>query len=195
MKKPFFYAGLVLPIIGMALSGAASILNRGNYNSLQHPTSNLVHLQYGWLQTAAPGVSGIGFALLGLVIFSNIKHRTKAPLLVVLFGLLFSLETIFHSDWDQNHPTTLHGRLHIMLFGIGIMALMVGVMWFGLAMRKFNSTLAWYSLLTVLVSVVGFIGVFTLNNATGIMQQFTFVPLVLWVEALAIYTHLKKRAL
>lgn len=190
MRRLSFYLGIVGPIAFVILSGLAVTLS--GFNSMSNPTSNVVDTPYGWLQNLAFVAGGIGFIFLGRSMSMSQKKTLVAPYLVMFFGLVFVLEFFFPSNATQNDPATM---IHILLFASGTVGMIVATGLFGKALKKVSSAVSIYSFLTLLISGIGFIGIFFTQGSVGLWQQLTIFPLLLWSEVLGVYTFTKSKLL
>lgn len=193
MKKLSFFLGIFGPIALMVLSGLAMHLNP-QFNTSTNPESDLVNLPFGWLQNAAFVAGGIGFFLLGISMELHQKKTRVAPFLVMLFGVAFVFESFFPSQSNTQgmDPTT---AIHILIFASGTVGMIAATALFAKAIGKISHLFSVYSLLTTLVSAVGFVGIFFTQGSVGIWQQITIFPLLLWMEIMGVYTFVKSKQL
>lgn len=188
MKKIPFFLG-ILGLFGfILLSKLAQSLTPG-FDSANSPASNLAAGQYGYLQNAALVVGGIGFTLLGYSIYLAVKKWTKGPLLIMLFGFILILESVFQSNPTQNDNGTM---IHIALFMIGMIGMLVSTILVGKALKKISDFFFWYSVFSFAVSLIGMLGIMSSQGQVGIYQQIATIPLFLWVMTTSIYTLTKK---
>ena len=149
----------------------AQALTRDGFDMSKHAWSLLENGDLGWIQISNFIVTGLMTAAAAVGLrraLSPGRVRTWAPLLITVFGVSMIGAGIFRADPAQGFPvgtpeiTTIswHGTLHFVVGAVGFLGLIVAC--FVLASRFFRDgqrRLAWFSRITGVVFLAGFIGI------------------------------------
>jgi hypothetical membrane protein len=169
----------------------AQALTRDGFDMSKHAWSLLSNGDLGWIQITNFIVTGLMTVAAAVGLRRALapgRGRTSAPLLIGIYGASLIGAGIFRADPAQGFPvgtpetTTIswHGMLHFMLGGVGFLCLIAAC--FVLASRFTRAgqrRLAWFSRLTGVVFLAGFVGIASGSHGPTVLA-FVAAVIVVW---------------
>jgi hypothetical protein len=151
--------------------GLAQALTRGGFDLSRHAWSLLENGDLGWIQITNFIVTGLMTVAAAVGLRRALppgRVRTWAPLLTTVYGVSLIGAGIFRADPAQGFPVgtpettpiSWHGILHFAIGGVGFLCLIVACFVLaGRFSRDGQRRLAWFSRITGVLFLAGFIGI------------------------------------
>jgi hypothetical protein len=172
----------------------AQALTRDGFDLSRHAWSLLSNGDLGWIQITNFIVTGL-LTVAAAVGLRRALKATAAPVLIAVYGFSLVAAGIFRADPAQGFPVgaaegiSWHGIVHFAAGGIGFACLIAAC--FVLA-RRFTGTLAWFSAITGVVFLAGFVGIASGSHGPTTLA-FVASVLIVWAWLTAVCVHLYER--
>ncbi len=172
---------------------------RSRYDPIRLPISLLSLGDMGWTQTLNFLVFGVLMLAFSVGLWS-IGQSKVGSVLMTLFSLGLIAVGLFPTDPGGGYPpgvpasSTSTGTLHDLFTLLTFASLALASLVFGRAFARMNDRAwAWYSGITAVLVVIGFVAMFTafsdrneLTRFGGVIQRLTVIVGWLWITLLAI---------
>ena len=158
-------------------------LFKPKYRPLHNTISELALGQYGYVQTVNFTVSGLLIMLLGLRLAAMHQHIYGSVAVAVL-GAVLLLSAIFRTDPITANGSTTTGKVHNILFFIGILGIISAQ--FVTGFSSLGSALGFFSLACGALALLGLPITITRQTYMGLFQRALVSVVMLWVAVLAL---------
>jgi hypothetical membrane protein len=188
------------------LVSVAQGLTREGFDFTRHAWSLLANGPWGWIHTTnliLTGAMVLAFAVGLRRALAGGRGGTWAPLLVGAYGLSMVGAAIFRADPVLGFPPgtpetvaepTVSGLLHLMIAGVGFLALIVVCLILGARFAaEGRRGWAWFSRVTGVAFLAGFAGVASGGGSAALNLAFTAAIVLVWAWMSAVAVHLYRR--
>ena len=166
-----------------------NLVQRGEYNALTQPMSQLALGTGGWLMTVAFCTTGLGLLMLALLVRRTVPEARVVPGLLALAGMLHFVAAAFPTD-PIGVPPTVHGLIHnisgLTMFVMVVVVMVIAGFSFRTSpeWRSFSrATFVWSGAAIVaffLMLILGGLHLFGLGQRIAVASWLTWMMVVAW---------------
>jgi len=170
------------PLLFLGNSLLIGVLSAG-YSARQNSISSLVHGSLGNWQTANFIVCGILTLVLAFYLKGDTSNQIANSQLVFIGAMVLGASLVLLGIFptDVAGQKTAIGQLHGTIFIISVLA--QAALQITIAATNFSSPMAWYLLVSGIITAVGLPAMQLFPDYRGIIQRIFVAAILLWVTA------------
>ena len=156
-----------------------------SYSAIKQTVSELVLGRFGMGQTVNFAVSGLLIVILSLLLLN--RGAAIAPTIgAFVMGSILVLSAFYRTDpvkGSIDKPTATRGMIHVLLFIVGVLAIVVTQLLFGI--MAFGTALSFYALASAVIVAACLLLVLKYPKRQGIYQRVLISMIMFWITIFA----------